>query len=111
VAWRDNRDGVFAVGRSDGADGFGVAYLSRDLGVGAGFSEGDGQHPVPDLLLERGADEIEREVELAALAREVFAQLLFRFSGSSRVRSESLGESSTLEQQTQAKERHTHLEM
>jgi len=77
VAGHDDRDGIAAVGGTDGARGGGVSEGVGDLLVAAGFAEGDGEELLPTLALEFRAAQVDGEIEGAAGAGEVFGELAF----------------------------------
>ena len=79
VTGHDDGDGIAAVGCSDGAGGVGVAELTGELAVAAGFAEGNGEQGFPYILLEWRAAHVEADVEVLALAGEVFGELAFGF--------------------------------
>ena len=76
VAGDDDGDGIPVVRHADGAAGVRVANGLSDVAVAAGFAVRDFEQRMPARQLELGSAEIEREGELVALAREVFAELV-----------------------------------
>ena len=75
MAGEDDRDRVAAVRRADRPHGRGPADPVRLLAVGAGLAVGDLGERLPGCELERGAVEVEREVERRARAGEVLVEL------------------------------------
>src|SRR5437879_5632469 len=75
MARRDDRDRIAAVRGADGAHGRGMPDLIGDLRVAARLAERNREQRVPHLLLERGPDEIELEIEDLAPAREILREL------------------------------------
>jgi 3-methyladenine DNA glycosylase/8-oxoguanine DNA glycosylase len=75
VAGDDDRDGIPAVGGTDGTGGTGRPQLSGDLAVGRGAREGHSGQRRPDLALIGRSLEPDGDVEPGASAREVLDQL------------------------------------
>ena len=78
MAGDEKRNGVGPIGAADrawgGADGAG------DISIAAGFARGDGAKRRPDTLLEVRAFGCEWQVEIHALAVEIFLQLIPRLA-------------------------------
>jgi hypothetical protein len=75
VTWHDDGDRIPAICSADSSCRAGISQLRRELAIGAGFTEGDTQEDLPDLLLKWCASHIERHGERVSLAREIFVQL------------------------------------
>src|SRR3546814_18847895 len=75
MAGCDDRERIAAVGSADRTHGVRTADLCGDLRISARLAERNRPQCRPHFGLARGADEIERQVECAALPGEVFAQL------------------------------------
>ena len=75
VARHDDRDGVLSVGLPDGARPLGSPDPTRQHAVADRLAVGDARQLRPDLLLERGAVELHRDVEFGPLPGEVFLEL------------------------------------
>ena len=78
MAGDDDRDLVLAVDAADGADRARGSDAPRHVGVGARLAVRDLAQCVPRRELERGSALLQRQIELAARAGEVLAQLLRR---------------------------------
>ena len=79
VAGDQDQYRVLAAGGAHRAAGLRLSDRLRDLGVGAGFAEGDIQERGPDALLKRRAFRGYREIKPRPPAGEVFLELLFYF--------------------------------
>src|SRR5580704_1504208 len=75
MAGRDDRQRIAAVRGADSSVGGRFPYLMGDLGVAAGFAEGNGQQRIPNTLLEGSPLWIERHREGLALSGEILVQL------------------------------------
>jgi len=75
VTGHDDGDAIVAVCASDGACCSGPANSFAELVVDGGFSERHFEQLVPDALLERSADDDERDREYLPRSVEVFAEL------------------------------------
>jgi len=75
MARGDDRNGIAAVRRAHRAHRGGIAELFGNLAVIARLAIRDLEQRSPHAALEVGAPEFERQVELAARAREIFAEL------------------------------------
>ena len=78
MAGNDDRYWISARGRPGGADGLGRPCPVGQVGVGDSFSIGDERDFAPDLLLEIGAGQAQRERETFSLSRKIFLELLRR---------------------------------
>ena len=76
VARDHDRDRRASDRGGDAAHDVGPADCLGQLGVAERRAVGDLQQTLPDALLERGAREVEIELEVAALAGEVLVELL-----------------------------------
>src|SRR4051812_16333614 len=75
VARHDHGDRVAPVRAADRTAGAPRAHAAGDLGVRGRLAVRDRAHGLPDAPLERRAGEVEVELELGALAREVLLEL------------------------------------
>ena len=75
VTGDDDRDRVGAAGGAGGAIGARRAGRGRQGGVGYGLAEGDGRDGPQDAALEVATGQVEGQVEGAAPAIEILAQL------------------------------------
>jgi hypothetical protein len=75
VAGHDDADRVASVGQADRPGGAGASDPLGELAVGPCFAVRDLPQSGPHDALKRGADEIERQVELGALPTEILIQL------------------------------------
>src|SRR5690606_6273877 len=80
VAGQDDRQRVAAVGGADRAHRCGAADAQRKLRIADGAAIGDIPQRQPYLALERRALRRQRQLEAAALAIEVFLQLVARLA-------------------------------
>src|SRR5690348_641832 len=76
---RDNRDGIAAVGRTDGAARAGPPDLRRKLPIAARLAERNRGQRFPYLALKRGAHKVEAQRKAFELTREVRLKLPLRF--------------------------------
>src|ERR1700729_3016262 len=80
VARNNDRDGISSVRRSDGARGFWIAQLIRQLSVAPCFSKWNGQKRFPHLVLKTCASHVQRKRKRLPFAREILLQLTFCFT-------------------------------
>ena len=79
MAGNHDRDSIHAIRGTDRPYRLRMAHLAGDVFVGAGAPIRDLQQRRPHLLLERRARIAQRQIEVAALAGEVFVELSFEY--------------------------------
>src|ERR1700733_5157200 len=73
MAWNHDRDGILAIRRAYGSRRFGISHALRQLAVGDRFAVRDVLQIAPHGALKFSAFGRERQIELGAAAREIFA--------------------------------------
>jgi len=77
MARNDDRDGIGAICRTDGANRFGVVDMNCDVGVRARFTVRNRRQRVPDRALKIGTIRRQRYIEGATFPVEILFQLPF----------------------------------
>src|ERR1700733_5172060 len=75
---RDDRNGVSAVGSSYCAKRRWALDLTGDIAVATGLAERNREQRVPHILLEFGANHVQLDIELRAIARKIFSEFPLR---------------------------------
>src|SRR5215469_15924529 len=79
MARNDDGHRVAAVRPAYGAEGFGRTDALGEFRIADDSAIGDAEQTVPDLLLERSALEVERQVELPEVTTEIRCELVSCF--------------------------------